>query len=292
MFVPAALDEIEKRRWRDLWRTAVDDAVDELRIDLAEFGPVQASIVPGEPGEPSVNLVLGAATPDAVEWGHLERAVGWAASFEVDYRVPVTPGRPGAKRAERWLIENGHEQGSVRLKLIRDVGPPMPTPASAGVEVVRRESPNRDEGFPACFAESLEMPWWASTFFFDLPGTAGWHCYAAVAGDDALAYVAMLIHGGVAELMLAPQAEDLEHDFHVDAQAQAQAALLRRCIEDAAEAGCEAVFTEVEEPPGDALRRGSRESLVNAGFEQAFVRADWRPPRHAVAEPDPLWVWL
>jgi hypothetical protein len=284
MLVPAALEEIEKRYWRDLWDTAVDDAVMEMRIDLARFGPVQASIVAEEPEEPALNLVLGAGAPGAVEAGHLADAIEWAESHEVDYRVPVTPGRPAADEAERWLMERGNEQGGSRTKLVRDTSPPQ-LPAPPGIEVIAREDPDEDECFADSFAENLGMPCWASTFFFELPGAEGWHCYVATEGDDALAYVAMLVHAGVAELTLA------SHPRGVERENGGGAALLRRCIEDAAAAGCEAIFAEVPELDPEPLSE-SRESLLRAGFEQAFVRPDWRPPGHAVAEARWRDLWL
>lgn len=286
MLIPAALEEIEKQCWHDIWRTAVCDAVVDYRIDLARFGPVQASIVPEEPTEPSLNLILGAATPGAVEAGHLEDATEWAGAHGVDYRVPVTPGRPGAKQAEEWLSESGHEQAGSRAKLIRDVSAPtLQTPRA--IEAIECGCPNEDEGFPDAFAESFGMPYWAATFFFDLPGTEGWRCYAAVEGVDALAYVAMLVHAGVAELLLVPQLE-----WRPERAPEGQAALLHRCIEDATEAGCEAIFAEVEEPRRGERPSISRESLLLAGFEQAFVRAEWRPPHHAVAERGLRDVWV
>jgi hypothetical protein len=275
---PAALDELEKRAWHDFWATAVEDAVYEQRIDLARFGPVQAAIVAEEPTEPSLNVVLGAGTPGAVEAGHLQDALAWAAGHRVDYRVPVTPGRQDARRAERWLAEGGHEQGRSRVKLIRDVGSPsVPTPR--GIEVLACECPNEDVSFPEALAETFGMPYWGPTFFFDLPGTEDWRCYTAVEAGDPLAYVAMLIHAGVAELFLAPQPQR-----RPERVPDGLLSLVNRCVADAGRAGCGAVFAEVEELRAGRRPSLRRESLLVAGFEQAFVRTEWRPPRHQVAE--------
>lgn len=283
MSMLAALDELEKRYWHDVWRTAVADAVADQRIDLARFGPVQALIVPGEPTEPSLNLVLGAATPGAVEKGHLEDALAWTTVHGVDYRVPVTPGRPGARQAEHWLSESGHEQGASRAMLIRDASPPPP--AARGVEALALDRSSVDEGFAGAFAEGFGMPFWASTFFFELPGTEDWRCYTAARGDEPLAYAAMLAYGGVAALTLSqPTPCEDAADGHVT--------LLARCIEDAAAAGCSAIVAEIEQPRPGRSPSLVRQSLLAAGFEQAFVRADWRPPRHAVARRNLRQRWL
>jgi hypothetical protein len=280
----AALDDLERRYWHDIWRAPVEDAVADFRIDLARFGPVQALIVPGEPTDPSLNLVLGAAAPGAVEAGHLEDALAWAAVHGVDYRVPVTPGRPGAGSAERQLSESGHEQGASHAMLIRDAvmrGPSAP----GGVEVVALGRANLDEGFAEAFADGYGMPYWATTFFLELPGAEDWRCYIAAVGDAPVAYAAMLAYGGVAALALA-------QPIPCELAPEGQAALIDRCIEDAAEAGCEAVLAEVELPRPGQRPSTARESLLLAGFEQAFVRADWRPPRHAVAEHGLRQRWL
>jgi hypothetical protein len=284
MFMLTALDELEKRYWHDIWRTAVADAVADLRIDLARFGPVQAMIVPGEPTEPSLNLVLGAAAPGAVDGRHLEDSLAWATVHGVDYRVPVTPGGPDAQRAERWLSERGHEQGASRAMLIRDASSPTPPPPRE-VEAIALDRSSIDEGFAEAFAEGFEMPFWATTFFFELPGTEDWRCYLAAAGDAPLAYAAMLTYGGVAALALAqPTPCRRAPDGH--------AALLERCIEDAAAANCEAIVAEIEQPRAGRRPTTAGESLLLAGFEQAFVRADWRPPRHAVAKRNLHQRWL
>jgi hypothetical protein len=278
MHIPAALDELEKRCWHDIWSTAVEDAVFEERIDLVRFGPVQAAIVAEEPSEPSLNLILGAGTPDAVGSGHLQDALAWIARHRVDYRVPVTPGRPEARRAERWLARAGHEQGTSRVKLIRDARRPAPRPPR-GIEAIECECPNEDEGFPDGISQALGMPDWAATFFFDLPGTEDWRCYRAVCGDDPLGYAAMPIHAGVAELLLAPQP-----GCRPELVPDGLAALIERCVEDADEAGCEAIFAEVEDLRPGRRPSATRESLLVAGFEQAFVRTEWRPPRQLVAD--------
>ena len=76
----AALDEVERLFWSDIWNTAVPDAVEEQGIALARFGPIQAMVVAGLPDAPVLNLVLGAAEPGTVDEGHLTAASGVAMS--------------------------------------------------------------------------------------------------------------------------------------------------------------------------------------------------------------------
>jgi hypothetical protein len=274
-YEPAELEEAEKRFWRDIWLPAAEqeDAFEELDIRVREFGPVLASIVVEQPDEPMLHPILGAAIPGAVAEGHLDEAVGWAREHEVDYRVPVTPGRPEASQAAKWLMDSGHELGGGWTKFVRDVS--APGFADPGVEVLRRGR-NEDESFGEPFAEALGLPEWSDAVFLDLPATPGWHCYVAVQGDEALAHAAMVVDGRLAELALGA---DPRAGGHPDGQL----AVLRRCIEAAAAAGCEAVFAEVPAHDSEPLA-ASRRSLARAGFRQAFARRDWRPPRELVAD--------
>lgn len=261
-----ALDEAEKRFWRGLWETAVEDAVVDLGIDMVRFGPVEAAVVAEEPQEQALNFVLGAAAPGAVEDGYLPAAIKWMERHDVDYRIPLAPGLPELAAAEEWL--RGHRYRLVEgpAKLLRDGSPPG-FPAPPGIDIYERTEPWEDEGFGDPLAESLGLANWAATFFFDLPGAAGWRCYCAVDGDEPLAYVAMRVHEGVAVLALASRLAGVRDGV-------GQAAVLHRCIADAASAGCTTMaVAEAGCEPAVADRR----SLVEAGFEDAVRSFTWQP---------------
>lgn len=262
----AALDAAEKRFWHDLWRTAVDDAFVEHRMDMVTFGPVQAALVAEDPDEQALNFILGAASPGAVEGGHLGDAVAWLESHAVEYRVPLVSGLQGAVAAEEWLARREHMRVESPARLLRDTSPPHFV-APPGIDVYERGAPNLDEGFPGPLAESLGLPSWTATFFFDLPGTNGWLCYCAAAGDEPLAYAAMLIDDELALLTLAsrPRAEG---------NGDGQAAVLHRCIAEAAAAGCDTI---VVAEAGSAPAVADGESLVRAGFEELQLSSTWRP---------------
>lgn len=252
-----ALDEAEKRFWKGLWETAVEDAVVDLGIDMVRFGPVAAAVVAEEPGESALNFVLGAAAPKAVEDGYLPAAVKWMERHDVDYRVPLVPGLPEFAAAEEWLLRNRYRLLDGPAKLVRDGSPPQ-FPAPPGIDIYERVDPLEDEGFGDPLAESLGFANWAATFFFDLPGTEGWHCHCAVDGDEPLAYAAMHVHEDVAVLALASRLAGTPDGL-------GQSAVLHRCIIDAAVAGC---TTIVAAEAGCEPAVADRESLVNAGFEE------------------------
>lgn len=282
MYVPAALDEIEKRYLRDLWRTPSLDVVMELRIDLVRFGPVQASIVCQESEEPLVNVILGAGVKNAVKSGHLADAVDWARSHGVDYRVPVTPGLPHAERAERWLMEQEHEQSRAWTKFVRDTAPAIDD--SPGIEVELIDCEDWCESFARLVNGVFGDSRWLSSFCIDLFRRPDWRLYAAYeeGGEgESLAAAAMLMHEGMAHLgLLASEGAN---------GGECQAALIHRGIRDAAGAGCRTIFAETEAPaPGERLSE-TAENLYLAGFEQAFVRTDWRPSRSSVRPAVSAW---
>jgi hypothetical protein len=263
-----SLDLLEQRFWRDVWGSAVPDAVEEHGIAIERFGPIQATAISDLPEERWLNLVLGATAPGAVEGGHLAEAVEWMTGLEVDYYVPVTPGVPGAGAAEDWLNQQGFGQGYGWMKFVRDAGP-SDLPEPPGVEIFKLEE-GEGEGFSGIVAEGFGLPVWAGTLFYDLPGREGWHCYVASVEGEAAAAAAMVVEDGLAEFGLAAT-------LGAARGRGCQTALLRRRILDAAAVGCHTLFVETgERVPGrpDASYR----NILRAGFREAYLRPNWQPP--------------
>ena len=75
---PLALDAIEQRFWRDTWESVPDSVAAEHGIELARFGPVQATLVRDLAEVQMINLLLGATEPGAVAGGELGAAIEWA----------------------------------------------------------------------------------------------------------------------------------------------------------------------------------------------------------------------
>lgn len=260
-----ALDEAEKRFWKGLWDTAVEDAVVDLGIDMVRFGPVVAAVVVEEPEEPALNFILGAGAPGAVEDGYLQAAVKWMERHDVEYRVPLAPGLPESSAAERWLQSHRYRLLNGPRKLLRDGSPPRFAPPPE-IEIYERVDPWEDEGFGDPLAESLGFANWAATFFLDLPGTHDWRCYCAVDGDEPLAYVAMRLDGEVAVLALASRLVGAQDGL-------GQSAVLHRCIGAASRAGC-ATIAVAEAGCEPAVV--DRESLLRAGFEDTVSTVTWQ----------------
>lgn len=264
-----AMNRTERLFWREVWEAAAPDAIEEKGIELETFGPVQASIVADLPDARVINLVLGADEYGAVEEGHLDAAIEWVESFQVDYYVPLTPGALGTASAEDWLNRRGFRRASHWIKFVRGVSPPE-TVQPPGIEVFE-VGQDEGEGMSAIAAEGFGLPLWAGTLFFDLPGREGWRCYVAVLDGASQACGAMFMHEGIAALGVAATLKRARGRG-------CQTALLRRRILDAAAAGCHTIVVEASERMPDPRAIGYR-SITRAGFKAAFARPNWQPPR-------------
>jgi hypothetical protein len=264
---PAALDRVERRFWREIWESVPEEVASEHGLELRTFGRVQASVTADLAEVPMLNLVLGAAE-DAERGGEgLGAAVAWTTERGVSPYVPVTPGLPGAETAEAWLREKGFERGRTWMKFVRDPHPPR-SPVPEGVEVVEVGSPD-EEPFGTIAAIGFGLPAWGASFFAHLPGRAGWRCYVARVDGEAQGCGAMLIDDGIAQFGIGATLEGARGRG-------CQTALLRRRTVDAAEAGCHTFFVETGERVPDRPS-GSYRNILRAGFEEAYLRPNWRP---------------
>jgi len=185
-----------------MWDSVVPEAISESGVEVQRFGPVQATAFGDLPEVHLLQQIQGAAEPDAIEGGHLAAAIEWMRAREVDYRIPVAAGRPGAPEAEGWLGERGYERGAGWAKMVRDSSQPD-FHVNPDIMVYRLgEDEAEGEGLSTIAAEALEMPLVAGTLFFSLPQRNGWHCYTAALGPDEVpvATGSMLITDGVAQL--------------------------------------------------------------------------------------------
>jgi hypothetical protein len=264
---PARLDTVERRFWREIWESTPSAEAAERGIELRRFGPVQATITAALPTHGMLNLILGAAEPEAVAGGDLGAAVEWVATKDVTPYVPVTPGLPGSEAAERWLAANGFESGYPWMKFVRDTHAPR-FPEPGDVEVVEVDG-GSEEPFGMVAAGGFGLPAWAAGYFARLPGSEDWRCYVARVDGAAQACAAMLLDGEVAEFGIAATLEG-------GRRRGCQLALLRRRIVDAAEAGAELLFVETgARIEGQAA--GSYRNILRAGFEEAYLRPNWVP---------------
>lgn len=266
-FSSSDLDAVERRFWREIWDSVPGDAAAAHGIEASDFGPVQATIVTALPEVPMLNLVLGATAPAAVDGGHLARALDWIEPREVSFYVPVAPSTSEAEAAEEVLRARGCERGYAWMKFVRDAHAPRFS-APEGVEVSAAEA-GEERPFGMIAATGFGLPAWASAFFADLPGRPGWHCYLAEVDGEPAACAAMFIHQRIAQFGIAATLEPARGRG-------CQLALLHRRIVDAAAVGCHTLFVETGERVPDRPSASYR-NILRAGFEEAYLRPNWRP---------------
>jgi GNAT superfamily N-acetyltransferase len=268
-FDSRALDRVEKRFWRDVWKAVPAEVAAEHGVELRSFGPVQATVAGALGSVGVMNLVLGAAEPGAVADGCLAAAGEWVESRGVSCYLPVTPGLAESEAAESWLAANGFSRGYAWMKFVRDTHPPR-FQAPRDVEVLEVTDGAR-EPFGMIAATGFGLPVWAAAFFADLPGNPDWRCYVAHVDGEAQACAAMLIQGEIAEFGIAATLEPARGRG-------CQRALLRRRILDAAAADCRTLFVETGERVPDRPS-ASYGNILRAGFEEAYLRPNWERPR-------------
>jgi GNAT superfamily N-acetyltransferase len=258
------LDRIDRRFWREIWESVPAGVAAERGIEWRRFGAIQVTVVRDLGQVGMLNLVLGAAEDEQRD---LEAAVAWAEERSTPY-VSVTPGLPGSAAAEAWLRESGFEPSYAWMKFVRDPHPPR-FPEPDGVEVVEVNAPD-EAPFGTIAALGFGMPAWGAEFFAHLPGRPGWRCYVARVGGEAQACGAMLIAEGVAELGIGATLEEARGRG-------CQTALLRRRINDSAAAGCRTLLVETGERVPDRPAASYR-NILKAGFEEAYLRPNWKRP--------------
>lgn len=261
-----ALDKVDRRFWREIWKSVPEEVAREHGIGVRRFGPIQVTVAAALGQVGMLNLVLG--TAEATDLSDLEAAVAWAEERSTPY-VSVTPGLPGSEAAEAWLRERGFEPTYAWMKFVRDPHPPR-FPAPGGVEVVEVTSPDQ-EPFGTIAALGFGMPAWGAELFAHLPGRDGWRCYVARIDGQAQGCGAMVIEDGVAELGIGATLEGARGRG-------CQTALLRQRILDAAEAGCHTLLVETGERVPDRPSVSYR-NILKAGFEEAYLRPNWQRRR-------------
>jgi GNAT superfamily N-acetyltransferase len=262
------LDRSERCFWRDIWGSVPVEIAAEHGIELRGFGPVQTTVVSDLANVGMLNLVLGATEPGALEEGQLAAAIDWTRARGVTPCIPVTPGLAQSQPVEDWLAGNGFDRGYAWMKFVRDPHPPRF--AAPDIEIAELTEPTQ-EPFGMIAATGFGLPAWGAAFFANLPGREGWRCYVARVDGEAQACAAMLIEDGVAEFGIAATLEPARGHG-------CQLALLRRRILDAAAAGCHTLFVETGERVPDRPSPSYR-NILRAGFEEAYLRPNWKRSR-------------
>lgn len=267
MYDGSAVAAAELRFREDLWRTAPSDAVQEAEVRMQRFGPILATVFADLPKVTLVNMVFGAAEPNAVRNGYLGQAIEWLRSREVDYRVSVSEDRPGTADAQDWLLSRGYEPGDAMRRYLR---PSTTRVAESPSRIAIRElGAMETEGMSHIVAKSLNLSGLATVLIFGLPEQEGWRCYSAKLDGREVACGSMLTMDKLALLALDATLPTARGNG-------CHSALIARRLADAARAGCEAVVAEVCE--GHPATPSAITNLTRAGFLEIPGATNWGRP--------------
>ena len=262
---------MSRRLWIDVLRSCVVDAFVEQKVEIRRFGRLHGAVVGRLRNTPTLNLLLGAAERDILGDVHLEEALEWMESLNLDFRVPVSPGGPRSLDAEWMLRERGYTAATEIARYVLE-GEPASLSLPPNVEVM--ELDKATEGFSELLADGYELDNLLSACFFDgLPGRNPWRCYFACdARGRPFAAAAAMFHFEVAQLAFAATSKKMRgRGYH--------RALVQRCIEDARERGCPTVFADVEEPfHSYGQTAPAARNLLRFGFERIETSPVWRRP--------------
>jgi GNAT superfamily N-acetyltransferase len=175
--------------------------------------------------------------------------------------VTVAPGAEPEDLGER-LRARGLAPDRGWTKFSRS--PADPPEARSSLRVERDED---GEAFAEAATHGFELPDLFLDWLRRLPGRDGWQCFVAYEGDAPAAAGALYVTGVVGWSGIGAAVPQHRGKG-------GQSALLAARIRAAAEAGCDVVVTETGEP-FDGRPNGSYRNILRAGFEPAYVRANY-----------------
>jgi GNAT superfamily N-acetyltransferase len=216
------------------------------------------------PGSPMLNRVVGLGVDVPATEELLDAAI--AELGDAAFYVAVAPGARPASLTE-WLRERGFEPGWGWMQFERGAEPAPPVSTEL---IVREIGTDLGGAFARVQRIAYGLPEAVEPWLATLPGTAGWNCWLAFAGDEPAAAGALYVERGACYLGFGATLP--EHRGK-----GGQGALFAARIERAQELGCTLVTTETGERR-DELPSNSYRNILRFGFREQVVVANWVKP--------------
>lgn len=218
--------------------------------------------VPEAPDSPMLNRIVGLGVAEPATENILDEALS-ALDAGTTYYVALAPGAEPAALPD-WLRARGLEPGWGWMLFARGTDD-IPAPRTV-LRIAEVDSDADRRAFARVVRASYGLPE-AVEPLLARADAAGWECWLACDGDDAVGAAASYVAGEIAYLGLAGTLAEARGKG-------AQSAFLATRIRRAAQRGCEVVVTETgERRPGRPSR--SYRNIVRAGFEEVAVTANW-----------------
>lgn len=230
-------------------------------IETATFGAAVAFQMQGS-DEPTLNRVLGF---DEASLPRLNEVIDFYHRRGSPCRFDVVSAPPN-KRVDAALTEHGFRAQAVETFLCCE---PHPACIATADAEVRALGPDEIDEFATAFlsvyqcepsAESSTRACLKAQY-----GQPGWHCYLALLDGKVAAFGAMRVNGGVASLISSATVPDLR-------RLGCQTALLARRVHDAADLGCDLVFSHA------ACGSTSERNMKRLGMRAVATKSRWEQP--------------
>lgn len=217
-----------------------------------------------------VNRVLGLGVSQPATDETIDAVV--AAYGPLRHTVALAPCAQPADLPER-LRARGYEPGHAWVKFARPAAAAYAPPTDLRVERIGAE---RAADYVAVIAAGFGIAPETAAMLARLPGRPAWGCYLAYAAGEPVAAGAVFVSAAAAWLGQATTLPDHRGRG-------AHSALIAARIAAASSAGAQVVVTETGEL-ADGRPESSYRNLLRAGFEPAYIRANYAsPPEDAVA---------
>jgi GNAT superfamily N-acetyltransferase len=266
----ARSEDIERAELVDLHAGPPAALRDRLGLRLEEVGGALVSVAAAVPSI-LINRTVGLGLHETASPETVGRIVDrYRAAGIARYFVQLVPdARPPELRDV--LSAAGLEKARGWMKFIRG---PAPAPDVTSPLAVRKIGPERASDFARIAVAGFDLPEAAEPLIAALISRPGWHLYMSFLGDTPAGTGAMLVQGGVAHLDWGVTHPDFR-------RRGGQSAVLAERIRDAIAMGCDLLVTTTGEAvPGDPQH--SYGNILRAGFEEAYLRENWAPPRQSV----------
>jgi GNAT superfamily N-acetyltransferase len=207
------------------------------------------------------NRALGLGLDRPADEEQLDAVVRFLAGVR-SYVTVAPAARPPELRA--WLNARGFVSDHGWTKFQRSTA----NPPQARTEL-RVERDEQGDAFAEAAVRGFDVPAVFRDWLRPLARRPGWHCFVAFDGEAPAGAGALYVAGTVGWIGIGATVPEQRGKG-------AQSALLAARIAAAADAACDVVVTETEEPVG-GRPNGSYRNILRAGFEPRYVRANYVP---------------
>jgi len=188
--------------------------------------------------------------------------------FEAAGTSFVVAVRPRLASLNRELDGRGYRRAGGWTKFSRDASP---APRVASDLELRAAGPTDAQAFADVLMEGFGGAPQGRDVWTQVPGLRGWHCFLARDGREPAAAGALFVDGDVGWLGAAATRPSFR-------RRGAQSALLATRVNRARELSVRTLTVETGEPV-EGQPGGSYRNILQAGFREEYVRANWLSPR-------------